>query len=60
MLFRAQNDLLIIQSILLALFMLIEILFLKDRLVSKTTPRSIYSLQQRIGVLFVLELWAFK
>ena len=29
----------------------------KDSLVSKTTPRSISSVQQRIGVLLVLELW---
>ena len=54
---RAQNDLLIIPRSLLALFMLILIWFLKDSLVSKTTPRSISLVQRRIGVLVVLELF---
>ena len=57
MLSRAQNDLLIIPRSLLALFMLILIWFLKDSLVSKTTPKSISLVQHRIGVLLVLELW---
>ena len=56
MLSRAQNDPLIIPQSLLALFMLIEIWFLKDSLLSKTTPRSISLAQRRIGVLLVLEL----
>ena len=54
---RAQYDLLIISRSLLALFMLILIWFLKDSIMSKTTLRSISSVQQRIGVLLVLELW---
>ena len=36
--------------------MLILIWFLKDSLVSKTPPRSSSLVQQRIGVLLVLEL----
>ena len=56
MLSRAQNNQIIPRS-LLALFMLMEIWFLKDNLLSKITPRSISSLQQSIGVLLVLELW---
>ena len=57
MLSRAQNDLLVISRSLLALFMLILIWFLKDSLVSRTTPRFISLVQQRIGVLLVLELF---
>ena len=51
---RAQNDLIILSN-LLALIMLIQIWFLKDRLVLKTTPRS-----TRMGVILVIDLRLFK
>ena len=56
---RAQDDLLIIQSSLLALIMLIEIWSSRNRLVSKITLRSISSVLQRICELPVLEIGLF-